>query len=79
MNNILKDIAVLLFSVGDEIEQKADDFKGKRKERFDKMEYELKEKKDEYASKFGLASKNQIEELKNQLDKLSSKLDKIIK
>ncbi|MCP4762720.1 MAG: hypothetical protein GY870_13155 [archaeon] len=79
MNNLLKDIAVLLFSVGDEIEQKADDFKDKRKERFDKMEYDLKEKKDEYVSKFGLATKKQIDELTKQLDNLSSKLDKIIK
>lgn len=77
MKNLLKDIAVLLFSAGDEIERKAEEFKKERKERYEKFENELKEAKDNIAAKFGVASTGQIDELKKQIEELSKKIDKI--
>lgn len=90
MTNLLKDIAVLLFSAGDEIELKADEFKKQRKERFDKMEGSLKDKldkvetvikdkKDDFASRFGIVTSKQIDDLQKQIDKLNSKIDKLTK
>lgn len=90
MTNLLKDIAVLLFSAGDEIEQKAEEFKKQRKEKFDKVEGSLKEKfekvenaikdkKDDFVTRFGIVSSKQIEDLQKQIDKLTAKIDKLSK
>ncbi len=90
MTNLLKDIAVLLFSAGDEIEQKADEFKKLRKDRLDKVEGSLKDKfdkvesaildkKDDLVDRFGFVTSKQIEDLQKQVDKLSAKVDKLSK
>ncbi len=75
MNNLLKDFGVLLFAAGDEIQSKAEEFKGKREKRYKEMENKIKETRDRMLSKSGFASKEDIDSLKEQIKELSSKLD----
>lgn len=79
MKSILKDIAVLLFAAGDEIEAKAKEFKEDREKRFKEFENKLKKKKDDFMSNTGFASKEDISTLMNKIDKLNAKLDSLKK
>jgi polyhydroxyalkanoate synthesis regulator phasin len=88
MSNIIKDFAVLLFSAGDEIEKKADEFKKERQERYGKFEEEMKKKKEEFKSKFdeeyGKAKENITEFVdkyglvtKKEIEELKKKIDEL--
>lgn len=79
MKSILKDIAVLLFAAGDEIESKAREFKENREKRYKEFEEKLKEKKDDFMSRAGFASKEDISTLMNKIDELNAKLDSLKK
>jgi polyhydroxyalkanoate synthesis regulator phasin len=79
VNNILKEIAVLLFAAGDEIETKAKEFKKDREKRFKEFEKKLKDKKDTFMSKAGFASKEDISGLMKKIDELNAKLDSLKK
>jgi polyhydroxyalkanoate synthesis regulator phasin len=79
MKSILKDIAVLLFAAGDEIESKAKEFKEERETRFKEFEEKLKEKKDNFMSNTGFASKEDISTLMDKIDELNAKIDSIKK
>jgi polyhydroxyalkanoate synthesis regulator phasin len=88
MSNIIKDLAVLLFSAGDEIEKKAEEFKKDRQERYDKFEDEMKKKKEEFKAKFDQEfgkAKDNISEFvekhglvtKKEIDELKKKIDEL--
>ncbi len=79
MKSILKDIAVLLFAAGDEIELKAKQFKKEREKRFKEFEEKLKGRKDDFMSRAGFASKEDISTLMQKIDELNSKLDSMKK
>jgi len=70
MGNFLKDIAVLLFSAGEEIEQKADDFKQKRDERYKEFEEKIQQKKETMKTKLD----EEVEKAKQNLKDFSGKL-----
>ena len=88
MSNILKDIAVLLFSAGEEIERKAEEFKKEREERYNKFEETIKEKSEKVKSSFeeeinrakyhfsGFTDKLGIAS-KSEIDELRKKLDEL--
>ena len=52
MGNILKDIAVMIFSAGEEIEGKAEELKKERDSRYKKFEEHMKEGKEEFKTSF---------------------------
>ena len=97
MTNILKDLAVLLFSAGEELEKRADEFKKTRETRQDEFEKKLREQKEDIkekyqadmdsfkekladtAGKVGLATKEEIDELKTMVKELSDKIDNLNK
>lgn len=97
MSNILKDMAALLFSMGEELERKAEEYKNTREARQEEFEQKIrqqkedlkekyqgdmdsmKEKLSETAGKFGLATKEEIEELKTLMKDLSDKIDNMNK
>ncbi len=79
MKSLLKDVAVLLFAAGDEIELKAKEFKEEREKRYKEFEEKLKEKKDDFMSRAGFASKEDISTLMNKIDELNAKLDSMKK
>lgn len=94
MSNIIKDLAAILFSAGEEIEKKAEEYKQTREARQETFEQKLrqqqkefeekyqcntefmKEKISETAGKIGLATKDDIEELKKMLKDLNDKIEK---
>jgi len=93
MANMLKDLAVLLFAAGDEIERKSEEFRKKREARYAEFDEKFKHTREkaktrfeqdiekardgirELSGKLGVASKDEIEELKKKIDDLSSKID----
>jgi len=97
MSNFLKDLSILVFSAGEEIEKKAAEFKARREERYKEFEERLKQKKEEWKEqsgerkeslkhklseipgKLGLATKEEIEEIKTMLADLNRKIDEIKK
>lgn len=79
MKSILKDIAVLLFAAGDEIELKAKEFKKEREHRYKEFEHKLHKRKDEFMSNTGFASKEDISILVKKIDELNEKLDALKK
>jgi polyhydroxyalkanoate synthesis regulator phasin len=97
MSNILKDMAALLFSMGEELERKAEEYKNTREARQEEFEQKIrqqkqdlkekyqgdmesmKEKLSETAGKIGLATKEEIEELKTLMKDLSEKIDNMNK
>ncbi len=97
MSNILKDMAALLFSMGEELERKAEEYKNTREVRQEEFEQKIrqqkedlkekyqgdmesmKEKLSETAGKIGLATKDEIEELKTLMKDLSEKIDNMNK
>ena len=97
MGNVLKDLAVLLFSAGDEIEKKAEEYRRRREERYSEFEKQISEKKDDLKSriddelararhglneltgKLGVATKNDVDELRKKIEELSVKLDSLVK
>ena len=50
MSNILKDIAALLFTMGEEIEKKAEEYKNTREARQEEFEQKMREHKAAMAS-----------------------------
>ena len=70
MSNILKDIAVLLFSAGEEIEQKAEDFKQKRDERYKEFEEKFTQTKDDVKSKLD----EEVDKAKENIKDFAGKL-----
>lgn len=70
MANLLKDLAVLLFSAGEEIEKKADEFRKNREERYQQFEDKLKEGKE----KFNTAFDDEIRKAKENLSGLTDRL-----
>lgn len=97
MSNILKDMAVLLFSMGEELERKAEEYKNTREVRQEEFEQKIRQQKEdlkeryqgdmesmkekisETAGKIGLATKEEIEELKTLMKDLSEKIDNMNK
>ncbi len=79
MISVIKNVGLLLFSAGDEIERKAEEFKKIRRERYKNMEDVLGNGKNDFLGKLGVASESQIDELKDQIEELSSKMDTLIK
>lgn len=97
MSNILKDMAVLLFSMGEELERKAEEYKNTREARQEEFEQKIRQQKEELkekyqgdmesmkeklsetAGKMGLATKEEIEELKTLMKDLSEKIDNMNK
>ena len=53
MSNLFKDMAVLLFSAGDELEKKAGEFKNLREDRYKEFEEKVKNKQEEYCCPYG--------------------------
>ena len=51
MSNLFKDMAVLLFSAGDELEKKAGEFKNLREDRYKEFEEKVKNKQEEFKDK----------------------------
>ena len=51
MSNLFKDMAVLLFSAGDELEKKAGEFKSLREDRYKEFEEKVKNKQEEFKDK----------------------------
>lgn len=97
MSNILKDMAALLFSMGEELEKKAEEYKNTREARQEEFEQKIRQQKEdlkekyqgdmdsmkdklsETAGKIGLATKEEIEELKTLMKDLSEKIDNMNK
>lgn len=97
MSNILKDMAALLFSMGEELERKAEEYKNTREARQEEFEQKIRQQKEdlkekyqgdmesmkekisETAGKIGLATKEEIEELKTLMKDLSEKIDNMNK
>ena len=95
MSNIIKDLAVLLFSAGEELEKKAKEYREEREVRHQDFEQKIKEQKEEFCKKhqdelrgakeklgdlsgrLGLATKEEIDELKDLVQELSAKIDKL--
>ena len=94
MSNIIKDLAAILFSAGEELEKKAEEYKRTRETRQEEFEEKLQQQKKEFeekypcdmesmkekisetAGKIGLATKDDIEELKEMLKDLNDKIEK---
>jgi hypothetical protein len=90
-------MAALLFSMGEELERKAEEYKNTREARQEEFEQKIrqqkedlkekyqgdmesmKEKLSETAGKIGLATKEEIEELKTLMKDLSEKIDNMNK
>lgn len=90
-------MAALLFSMGEELDKKAEEYKHTREARQEEFEQKMrqqkedlkekyqgdmesiKEKLSETAGKFGLATKEEIEELKTLMKDLSDKIDNMNK
>ena len=70
MGNILKDMAVLLFSAGEEIEKKADEFRKDREERYEKFEKSLKDKKEQFSTAF----EDEIHKAREKVSEFTEKL-----
>jgi polyhydroxyalkanoate synthesis regulator phasin len=97
MNSFLKDLSILLFSVGEEIENKAKEFKEEREQRYKEFEEKIKDRKEEFkekhgeemekirkrisefSGKLGLATKDEIDEIKAMLAELNTKIDNLKK
>jgi len=88
MYNLLKDVAVLLFSIGDDVEKKAAEFKKCREERYKKFEGAMKEKGDEIKSRLEKEAdkaKQKISDFtsriglvsKKEIDELKEAIDKL--
>ncbi len=70
MGNFIKDLGVLLFTAGEEIEGKAEEFKKMREERYSEFEDKIKDKKDELKSKI----ETEINKAKGNWTDLTDKL-----
>ncbi len=70
MSNILKDIAILLFTAGDEIESKAQELKNEREKRYEQFEELLKEGRENIKSGFS----EEINRAKDGISELTDKL-----
>ncbi len=79
MRSMLKDIAVLLFAAGDEIEYKAKKFKEEREKRYRDFEQRMENKKNEFMSHAGYASKDDFETIMKKIDELNLKIDALKK
>jgi hypothetical protein len=97
MINFLKDLSIFLFSAGEEIEKKAEEFKENREARYKEFEEKIKVKKEEFESKhgedmdnirkkmseftgkLGLATKDELKEIKNMILELNKKIDDLKK
>lgn len=70
MDNMLKDLAVLLFSAGEEIEKKAREFKEQRETRHRTFEEKIQEHKEACKSKYS----EELCGVKENISELTSKL-----
>jgi polyhydroxyalkanoate synthesis regulator phasin len=70
MDSFFKDLAVLLFSAGEEIEKKAKEFKETREERYKEFEKKINEKKEEFKVKHG----EDINKMKDKMSGVASNL-----
>ena len=95
MFNILKDLAVLLFSAGEELEKKAKEYREERENRHREFEEQMNERKEEFCQRgqdelraakekmgdfpgrLGLATKEEINEVKGLIKELSAKIDNL--
>ncbi|MDY6933267.1 MAG: hypothetical protein SVZ03_03480 [Spirochaetota bacterium] len=69
MNSIIKDLAVLLFAAGDEIERKAEEIKKRREERFSMFYEKIREKQEDFTSKHA----EEIQKAKDRLSEIANK------
>jgi hypothetical protein len=70
MSNILKDIAVLIFSAGEEIEKKADQFRKEREDRYGKFEQKLKSGKE----KLDTAVEEELDKARDRISAFTEKI-----
>ena len=86
MYSFLKNLAVLLFLAGEEIEEKAKEFKKDREARYAEFEEKIKNKKEDvkdrfeeemskFLDKYGFAAKTEIETLNKKIDESFALLD----
>lgn len=74
MNSFLKDLGVLIFAAGEEVEKKADEFKTQREERYKEFSEKINEKKDEWKQK-----KEEWEgKHKDDFDKIKDKVNEVV-
>ncbi len=78
MTNLFKDFAMLLFSAGEEIEKKAEEFRHKREERYSDFDEKMKENISDISEKLGLATKKEVEDLNTKIDEMNTKIDSLI-
>lgn len=52
LKNFLKDLGVLMFSAGEELEKKAEEYRKEREERFKNFEEKVHERKDRFKSRY---------------------------
>ena len=64
MSRLLKELGLLIFSAGEEIEKKAAEFKTKREERFKEFDEKIKSTKEDVKAKYG----EQVGKLKDKLN-----------
>lgn len=70
MNSFLKDLGILIFSAGEDIENKAKEFKSQRETRYKEFEEKIKEKKEEWQNKkeeWTTKHKDDFEKIKDKI------------
>jgi polyhydroxyalkanoate synthesis regulator phasin len=70
MSNLLKELAMLLYSAGEEVEKKAAEFREKRDERAKKFEDTIKEKAEKAESIFD----DEVTKMKARITELAGKI-----
>ncbi|TFG62826.1 MAG: hypothetical protein E4H36_07095 [Spirochaetales bacterium] len=93
MSSLLKELGVLIFSAGEEIEKKAAEFKAKREERFKEFDEKVntakediktkyggqfgkvKDRLNDFVSGLGMATKEEIKELRDLVKAIDAKLE----
>ena len=69
MSNILKDIAALLFTMGEEIEKKAEEYKNTRETRQEEFEQKMREQKENLKEKY----QDDIDSMKEKFSETAGK------
>ena len=70
MSNILKDFAMLLFSAGEELEKKADEYKKQREARHEEFEQKMQQQKEDFKGKY----QDDMECMKEKISETAAKL-----
>lgn len=70
MSNIVKDLAAILFSAGEELEKKAEEYKQHREKRQDEFEDKLRQQKEVFKEKHHCNSDNMKEKFTETASRL---------